>query len=352
MGGFFVRRLLLGFLAFLMLAAALASAPWAMGLLPIRTKAFLKRRPLEWSGILTIAVVPAWGSEGFTAWLSARAREFERENPGVLLSVREMNVAAYLSHKEKRDLPDAVILPAYVELGPDEVFLPLAGFLPARQEALLAGQRAGRQYGLPLALGSYALMGNVPKMDALQLTRTSGGEEILAGMKKSGRGVGCPILPFVHAEEMLKRVGWLREAPVQYVVREKAWPDFALEEKTLLFVASQREVRRMQKLQGAGRCFETTLLLPETPYTDQMLLYSLVRSGFSGHGADAKQRQKELAAFGAYLLSEEAQKLLGGAWVFSPREDLSLYESGPMAELERTLAGEVEIPNAYQKWQG
>jgi hypothetical protein len=338
-------------LAFLALAAALASAPWAMGALPIRSKSFLKRRPLEWSGILTIAVVPAWGSEGFTAWLSARAREFEKENPGVLISVREMNVAAYLSHREKRDLPDAVILPAYVELSPDEVFLPLTGSMPARQEALLAGQRAGRQYGLPLALGSYALMANLPKLDALQLTPSSAGEEFLAGMRKSGRGVGCPIQPFAHAEELLGRVGWLEGAPVQYAVREKAWPDFALEEKTLFFVASQREVRRMQSLRAAGRCFETALWLPEAAYTDQMLLYSLTRPAFSGHGADAKQRQKELAAFAAYLLGEEAQRQLVGAWLFSPREGLALYDGGPMAELEKTLAGELEMPNAYQKWQ-
>lgn len=343
-----MRRWIIGLVAFALVIGAIFLYEGAMDRLPFNPKQMLESPNPDWEGILTVGVVSTWGSENFVSWLSARAREFEKANPGTLISILEFNEQAYENYKAKGQLPDVVILSAFVENDPQEVLRPVSGHLPLREDALASGEYGGRQYGVPVALGAYALMGNVPKLDALQLHTQSSIAEIAEGVKKSGRGIGCPVYKGVRAEKALEWMVGKGEIPVQYAIRDKAWPDFALDEKTLFFVATQREVRRMKVLQSAGRCFEIAMMNPGQAYSDQMLMLTIPKVKYTGHSADRGFRTTQAAKLAAYLICEESQEKLAQAGVFSTRQGLKLYDEGPMSDLENELFKDVQMPNAFE----
>lgn len=342
-----MRKWMHRIVAALLVVACVLCFPWAMGKLPVEPRRLLMPPMNSWEGILTIGVVETWGSEGFVAWLNARAREFEKLTPGTLVAISRLNETAYQSHKENGTLPDIVLLPAYVEQRPAATFIPLAGHLPIKEGILQSGQNQGQQYGLPICVGAYGLMGNVGKMDGLQLGPDSSLQEVAEGMALSGRGIACAVSQQLHPETALKAMLAGAELPTQYGIRARLWPDFALEQKSLFYVATQREVRRMAVLQSAGRGFETLLLTPGQSFTDQSLMFLVTRPQHSGHGVDFDHRASRAAQFAALLLSEDAQGLLASAGVFATAQGVKLYKDGGMAQLEQALEGALQMPCGF-----
>ncbi len=334
---------------FLLALACVLAAPWALSALPVEQKSFLLGSRPSWEGILTVGVVESFDQGNLTGWLSARAREFEGENQGVLVSVREMNVSTYRALRASCQLPDALVLGPGVEGAPEEALLPISGGSRGlRQEAVAAAERGGLQYGLPLALGAYGLLGNQALVDGLQIGPETSSEAMARVFEEQGRWIGCPAPSLARPDLALEALAPELKPFVRLAIRAKAWPEFALDQRTVFYVGTQREVLRMRQLQAAGRGFDTCLLTPgEKSYTDQVLYLCAVNPSFSGHGGDAASRLEVLGRFAALLLGEEAQGQLTDAGLFAAREGLRLYQEGNMAALEAGLEKPLDVPAAF-----
>lgn len=337
-------------LAFCLALLCIAAVPYALRGLPVRQKDFLTRGRPQWEGIVTLGVVESFDQGGFYAWLSARAREFEKAHRGVLLSVRRMGVRGYQALKEERALPDAVVLGPFVETGPSSAFLPISGGSEGlRQAPLQACQSGGAQYGLPLALGAYGLLCNQALLDGMQIGPQTKMERVAAIFQEQGRELGCPAPGFLRSDLALNSLAPELASFARVGVRAKAWPEFALDKRTPIYIGTQREVLRMHALQSAGKGFTLSVLLPrDSAYTDQLLCLCAVQPSLSGHGGDVRQRLQVLGEFTAYLLDEEAQAKLAGAGLFSSRAGLHLYGADEnMAALEGSLELLLEMPNLF-----
>lgn len=335
-------------LALRLLAAALAlafvlCAPWAWERTPVDPRGRLEGEKPPWKGVLTVALVESFPCEGAAGWLNAWARALEKRCDGLLLSVRTFNVNTYRELKVARALPDVLLLSTGVESEPDGVFLPVSGARGLRQEltAAVLGHD-GTPRAVPVAMGGYGLLANLPLLDGMQLTDQADAALLREGMEKLGKAVACPGAAYTRPESAFAAMtgGAL---PVEYGLREKLWPEFVLEQKHFAFVATQRELRRMVLLQSAGRGFETMLLPVPQSFTDQVLALAIPDPAYTGHQGDRTYRLEAAGHFAALLLCEEAQLALRGAGLFSVREGLRIYGSGAdpcMAALEEQLLRE------------
>ncbi len=340
-------------LAFLLFVACLLLTPAALEALPVEPLDYLQGEGPAWEGILTLGVVQAFDQGGLNSWLNAQARLFEKEREGTLLSISQMNVSEYRSLKAARALPDALILSGGVETDPEGTLLPISGGQAGLREALLrAGQRGGKQYGLPLALGAYGLLGDREWLDGEQLFPETPVEELCTALREKKRGIALPAPSFARPDLALEGMDPKLIALAETGVRARLWPDFALDRKYAFYLATQREVRRMEQLRAAGRGFATCMWTPGERCRGDLGLYLCVTApAYSGHGGDAEERLAALGAFTARLLGEEAQAALADAGLFSAREGCRLYTEGDMAALEQSLERPMDAPNIFDEGQ-
>ena len=167
----------------------------------------------------------------------------------------------------------------------------------------------------------------------------------------AGLSAACPKAPYTDPLAALRAMG----APESLSVRadlphEKIWAEFALDGDYAFYVATQREVRRMEVLQERGSGVRTAFLAPEgAVYADQVLLAGIVQPALTSAGErDAQSRRDCAEAFFDFLLGEEAQAGLVQAQLFSVTGAGPLYEAGtPMGALEASLAGDLELAPGF-----
>lgn len=329
--------------ALVLMLAALAAVPWAAGETMPDLKKMLKKPQPVWEGILSVAVVPSFPTVNVNGWLEAQSRIFEKGEGNVLVSVREMTQAGVYAGAAAANLPDVLLFGAGVFDQPQALFSPMRGRVAVREELKSLGCDAdGTRYAVPLALGGYGLLGNRNLLDAAGWYPEMTLEETLDLVGKKGMSIACPAMPYTQPLTALQSMGSTGGAQVRSdLAHTKIWPDFALEDRYVFYVATQREVRRMLTLQKNGSEFQSVFLAPEgDAYTDQVLLGGVVRPELTAGGEkDALYRAQWAGKLFSALLGEEAQRELAQAWLFPVTEVEGIYPQGTdMAALEASLS--------------
>lgn len=213
-----------------------------------------------------------------------------------------------------------------------------------------AGRDGETRYAVPLAMGGYGLLCNADRLEALGWSEEANLAETMELAGGAGLSAACPKAPYTDPLAALRAMG----APESLSVRadlphEKIWAEFALDGDYALYVATQREVRRMEVLQERGSACARPFSRGGRGLRGQVLLAGIVQPALTSAGErDAQSRRDCAEAFFAFLLGEEAQAGLVQAQLFSVTGAGPLYEAGtPMGALEASLAGDLELAPGF-----
>ncbi len=312
--------------------------------------------------VLRVWVIEGW--IGSTAWLEKQGAVFERAHPGVNLRIRRAQAEELASPDVVP--PDVVLYAPGVVCAPEAIFAPLAGELPVRAELAATGRWRGEQYGVPVAMGGYALLVNSARIAPSE--RSILLEETLRAAARPQKGkqsaqfaLACAVDGALAYPTALLAVGgalrggWpqgilaLKESGVlpkdfAACTPDKAYSDFVNGQASAL-LATQREIRKFHALVDAGKGFDAWAQVAAQPMTDQLLLCSVVR----GQGDDA--RQALCAAWLTQLMGGDAQQALTGYGLFPVRANIAGYDPGEATTLYRMqqvlAAPDLLVPNAY-----
>lgn len=121
-----------------------------------------------WEGVLRLwhvsSFLTASGTDG-SAWLNARAREFEKRNFGLFIEVESMSIAQAKNRLEKGEAPDIWSFPSGFSPGALEPLGPLD--VPELLPSLLkSGRENGDQLALPYMMSGYMLLGNTDLLES------------------------------------------------------------------------------------------------------------------------------------------------------------------------------------------
>ena len=336
------KRLLQGgerLIALVLLGAVLLAAPWAAETAVTDVKEKLKGPQPEWTGVLSAGIVPSFPTVNLNGWLAARSREFEKQQGCVLLTLREMTAQGVKAAAAAQNLPDLLLFGQGVLDDPAALLLCIETEVSPRAALQNVGIQNGVCYAVPLAVGTYGLLGDLAQLDAAGWTPQMDAAQTLRLCAEKNLAIACPLMPYTSPESALRAMGDVTGVSMETgKVHFKLWPDFVIDRKYAFYVATQREVRRMETLQATGKGFETVLIVPQTPYLDQVLLGSAVKPEFTGHTQDAAYRAQMAGRFFAHLLTEESQNQLSQAGLFPAIDGAAAYEKdSDLGKMEAAL---------------
>ncbi len=293
--------------------------------------------------MLRLTLVDAPG--GGQAWLNGRIRAFEKANPQISVYLR-VGQASELT-AEGAILPDVVLFtPGALEDA--SALIPLTGAAGLREELLRAGRWRGDQLAMPLCWGGWVLAIN----SALEPGgRVTPAPTTLLGKPAATRNAqatptpGYPLPAAGKADVALQSPGGAALFTLGAILSPEERPvlpeNFAQETSAQVF-----EGFRAQKWATAmlttGQAVALEGILPfrvmvaDDVVTDQVFYGGLTASA----GAEA-------AAFLAFLVSESSQEALYTQGLFPVRDDLALYASGMLGDVEAASRIGLTVPNAF-----
>lgn len=304
-------------------------------------------------------VLRVWLIEGWTgsdAWVLKQAALFEKENAGVSVRVRRAQSEELTAAEAV--LPDLLLYEPGALSNPEELLTPVAGETGVRPQIETAGRSRDVLYGVPVCMGGYCVLANTAYADG------SWTQESIAGAMRKAEGkkqhaVSALQIPadgtrcFSAAALCMGEAsqGLLCKLPegalpqdALAATAQKAYQDFT-QGRAAMLVCTQREVRRFAALREAGKGFEFSVAAPERPYTDMLLLGSVLKGAPQGDLA---------VSFLSDLLLEENQKLLGGYGLFPVREGVNPFSQRDTPLLlqvfEPLLSEELLCANAFS-WE-
>lgn len=286
--------------------------------------------------LLRIWVVDAIG--GGESWLRECLKAWEKATPGAMTFLRTVSPDELT--REDAVLPDILLYTPGDITAPEKLFLPLSGETGVQEELLRAGRWQGKQYGLPLCFGGYALAidGTIePQLAATPAPTTMLGKPRATTDPQATATPGFPANATLLAPKGcgLFTLGLLLDE------RPPLADDFATTNTADVFRRFQAKqascaLLTTGQLTALGSTLPFRAMTPGEVITDQVFFASVFP------GADASA-----ARLLTYLTSAEAQRKLSSQGLHTVREDLRLYVSGTEALIETAASRSLTAINAY-----
>lgn len=330
-------------------------------LLPTRPKPDIAQKAQR--QVLRIWVCEEW--TGSTTWLEKQGAEFERMNPGITLRIRRAQASELLTPDVV--LPDMLLFAPGTLDAPDALLYPVYGDTPVRPEISSAVQWRGTQWGVPVAMGGYAVLVNTegyrdPEQSPLEPEAAAQAARKARGKESARYALQCAqagVLSYPTA--LLAQGGALRGGWPQGIAQgrgsgvlpddfarctqDKAYADFT-SKRAMALLGTQRDIRKFSALVNAGKGFDFRVEAPQQAFTDQLLF-----AGVLGDAAQNQQRLDLCTRFLWHLIGEGAQQSLTDYGLFPVRADVAGYnaENTPwLHALAQVLSQEdIWVPNAF-----
>lgn len=288
---------------------------------------------------------------GGQAWLKEALKRYEKQHPGVMTYLRQARPEDLTA--EDAVLPDVVLyMPGDLQTG--ELFLPLTGEMQAEEALLRCGRWRGTQVGLPLCWAGYVLAisaGLEPENALTPEPTTLLGRPAATAAPFATATPGYPAQAAREAEMALECPRGAGFFSLAMLLPKDARPGVPESFGTLDSAAVYQRYRTGQcasallttgqalALDGLileGQAPSTRYLVPEEVITEQVWLGSILDG--AGDGA---------AELLAYLISQDAQKLLAGQGLQPVSASLRLYAGGVNAEIARAAQRGLTAVNAF-----
>ena len=318
-------------LAFILLAGIWIGAPIAVR----RADEIESGMPRQesWNGTVTCGIVNSFPTVSVNRWLKNCFSDFAAAESGrVLVELKELTAIGVEKAAAAGTLPDVLLFGQNV-LGAPETLLEPAPEMPQLRQEL---RGLGGTYAAPIAEGGYVLLGNRALLESAGWSDGMTEAQTAALLRENGLTAAAPQMNYTDPASCIGAA-----FPVETRrSHTQLWAEFVLDQRHALYAATQRELIRMEALQKAGRGFETVVLVPEEPVTDQVLLFGIVRPELTARQSGLAQRRACIERLREWLLSDAAQGKLDQAVLFPVTESGWLYEAETaLGRMERSLRG-------------
>lgn len=378
-------------LAWIVLLLMALLAPGLPGWLPPAPEDMVAETYGQWAGVLRLWVDTGWqpGSGSMQGWLNKAISRFERRNQGVYVQVQPVAASVLRDFASGEINPPDMILFAPGMITSADNLLALdarEGLLPALRDV---GERDGRLYAAPVAMGGYAwaintrLLSGAPVGEISLPAPTKKRETTyLIQAPRDGEYVswsGALLYLLLHSPESELEpaphalagegidLGLTAPAPEPTPEAEAPAPvrqlvlsipqalgkDFrqvssAVSDfrggRAAAIPVSQLEIKQLSQLSEQGRVPEWAAVPSLAAFTDQLAMLAIVDVPRTNQQA----RQALCLKLLDLLLSDESQKALSSIWALRVTEGEALYQAQqPMAVLERSYQGAIACPNAF-----
>lgn len=348
-----------------------------------------KEEESKWQGVITIWDIPRTTISGSTfGWIKSRISEFEKENPGVYIELRELN---YENNKEiiqdgalaeQKNRPD--ILPLFVEGEPISLknVEPLENWISKdtvkklRPEFLQGVTDQNKIYGMPFAASGNVMLINTDLLQDMGVSSPKSKEwtyeefinfiEKIEKVKKEevltfdayvGEGDGSlmPILlsdggKIYHQEE--QRFGFYQPEMVSGFqkllnIKQKAtihkefgfrkkndvYHDFYENQKTVILAVDSKEIYTIERLKKQDKGFSYEVMPFPKGSIDIPIWYSHNLSAYAMMKQEDLEKQKVIGEFLEFLVQEETQQSLSSLGAFPINENVNhLYDEDPLVK--------------------
>lgn len=288
---------------------------------------------------------------GGQAWLQKALSVYEKRNPGTLTYLRSVRAEEWNAESTAR--PDLIVyMPGDFTDG--EGFAPVSGQLRVEEALLRCGRWRGEQLGVPLCWGAYVLAigGELEPENAATPSPTT----LFGRSSQTPDPVStqAPDYPYQAASQAREPLQCARGAAMFALgltlerARMAALPEsFGTLDQTQVYArfasgacaSAVLTTGQAMALDGrilAGESSACRYMVADEIVTDQVWLASL------SQGAD-----ESAAELLAWLLSEDAQRLLSQQGLHPVDSGLRLYGSGVPAQVERAADHGLTAVNAY-----
>ena len=362
-------------LCILLLCLLIPSVLALRGRLPMDPQPLIEKKYGGWAGTLRLWVCEGWqvGAGSVAGWLNRCIAGFEKAHPGVYIQTEYVKDSDLRSLCEDGMLPpDMILFPPAVMEDADHL-LPMDADDRLRPELRQAGCVGESRLAVPVAMGGYLWAYNVSKLSAIpgswreaELMPSVPGDEphhlwsaallglcsrrytestsdTPSGELELGLATGIPDPTAAPVDE-----GLPCQLPEGFLYNENAWQDFINGEAAALLVG-QREVRRLEALDGQGRGPDWRLAGSDgNLFNDQLLYLGIVDRGSEDDRVDLCRR------FAEHLLGDGCQGELWRAGAFSVTGVPSGYSSGDaLAIMDASLqaAALAPVPAFGSAWR-
>jgi ABC-type glycerol-3-phosphate transport system substrate-binding protein len=299
-------------------------------------------------------------------WLNQHTGKFEKSHEGVYIQIQPVESSAMAGICENGIIPpDIILFPPGVFESPD-CLIPLEDNLSIRSNLSAAGNYNGITYALPILMSGYAWAYNTDLLDSIPNTWEKRGalaaclpdnnfnywsaavaglcsetcfhddEDIHSAPSSFDLDLGLDIseetpvpiqTPVPSSDELL-----YCRLPSSFSIYAEAWADF-LAGKVAAIPVAARQIRYLKNLSNQGKGPEWKIIATgDIAFTDQILF-----AGIVDKSSDCNKTSL-CRSFIQYLLSEEIQRTLSSAGVFSVTDTLScLPGHDPEAVIENAL---------------
>lgn len=362
----------------------------------------------QWQGVITIWDVPRTTIAGSTfGWIKARISEFEKENPGVYIELRELN---YENNKEiiekgalaqDKNKPD--ILPLFVEGEP----IPLKNVEPLekwisqdiieqlRPEFIQGVTYRNKIYGMPFASSGNVLLINGDLLQSIGLNlpknkewtyeefinfiekieKAKGKEDIITFDAYIGKGDGS-IMPMLLSDggqiyqqeeqrfafyqpemvsgfQKLLNVKEKATTHKKFGFREKneVYSDFYENQKTAVLAADSKVIYTLERLKKQDKGFSYKVMPFPNGSIDIPIWYSNNLSAYAMMKGEDPEKQKVMAKFLEFLIQGETQQSLRSLGAFPVNQKVKdLYNQESLVKNWFKIGYEYQTHPLTPKW--
>ncbi len=308
--------------------------------------------PRKYNGVIEFWHVETTegGSVSRSDYLKARASEFEKKNPGTFIHIttlsQEMLLAKLVTDAHSFDLIS-------FSYGCEKILPFLSkydGAINTRSDLSDAGVIDGNQYALPYILGGYGLFALTSTTHKVKQFSSLTENVFDCGYtKKVGKnivnvpsivcGFGKSNLPTVALTINTSSLANTDAVVFDFNITQYSAYESFIKGKYSVLLGTQRDVYRLGNRESNGSIEELTFA-PLGGFSD------LIQ--FIGIGKDANSVKRPYCKqFVEYLTSVKAQQSLSKIDMFSTLDDLTLYSSGNMAVMEKSLKKHLKTINVF-----
>lgn len=323
------------------IAIAALALMWALPYLPLKPQTSAKE---GYKGVIELWNVETFegGSGSRQSWLTNKSAKFEAKNSGLFVHVTTLTEEELRQKLSDNQSFDIVCFSRGAGDAVKQLLAPLElDVKNVRDNMLLAGQIADKQYAVPLYSGAYCLFARASQLNEGELLQKALTQTYTRKIGKNTVELQPLICGFTASNSPLTALAMsggkgnakgLKESVTQY----QAYEQFVSNKTAVTLLGTQRDLYRLSQREADGK-IEKLGFCALNGYND------LVQ--FVGISSSCGDKFDRCVDYLNYLLSDEVQQSLVNLSLFSTLEE-SIYTDERYLQCEQSLSSAF-VPNVF-----
>ena len=319
---------------------------------PIQEDHFVKKS--EYQGVVELWNIDCFegGTGSKASFLSARAIEYEKNNQGFYVMVKNMTVEEFLLAISQNQMPTMISFSGGVAKDFENLLQPLEKSFAINSNVLDSAKIADKLCAVGWCHGGYALISTMQKVPMLEYDKLHNLSLASGTITTSKKGQQKITYSLVFGAKNTNPVGAYQKECGELTNSQtafskdcynktayQAYCDF-VENKANILLGTQRDISRIENRKSQGKIDNVVyeFLGGQTDLVQYVGLTTKVDG----------QEKEQCLCFIDYLVSDIAQSKLANIGMFSVKSQTKLYEQEPFASFEKAFEKDCEIPKIFE----